>query len=102
MQPVKYGKSAGLIVLLAMQAGFGATFTVAKDGSGQFTTVQAAIQAAGQGDEVVILDAGRYAEQVTIDSTKNGLVLRSENPLAASRPTIVFQDKINLLTPIPR
>lgn len=42
-----------------------ATLTVAQDGSGDFTTIQAAVDAAAEGDEIII-SGGTYAEDVTI------------------------------------
>ncbi|MBN1576814.1 MAG: hypothetical protein JW913_09695 [Chitinispirillaceae bacterium] len=84
------------VVTLIASSLLAATFTVSKDGNGQFTSIQAAINAAGPGDEVIITDAAVYEEQVTIDSTKNGLILRSEQPRAVSKPTIRFQDTINV------
>ena len=76
---------------------FATTFIVAKDGSGQFTSIQAAINTAGPGDEVIIKDAAVYEEQVTIDSTKNGLTLRSEDPRTnKNKPTIKYQDRTNV------
>ncbi|MBN1308225.1 MAG: hypothetical protein JXA18_09935 [Chitinispirillaceae bacterium] len=83
-------------VMLIASPLFAGTFTVSKNGSSQFTSIQAAINAAGVGDEVVIKDDSVYEEQVTIDSTKNGLILRSEQPRAVSKPTIRFQDDINI------
>lgn len=68
------------VVLFFFSTLSAATFTVSKDGRGQFSSVQKAISAAKAGDEVVILDFGTCREQVTIDSTKNRLTLRSEKP----------------------
>lgn len=70
-----------------------ATYTVSKNGTGQFTSVQAAINAAGadgssSGDEVVILDTATYEEQVTIDSSCSGLTVRSSNPKSLRKPVI--------------
>jgi hypothetical protein len=73
-----------------------ATFTVSKDGRGAYSTIQAAINAAQPGDSVKILDAATYPEQVTIDSTKNGLTLTSSNPTALNKPKIVWQDIVNV------
>ena len=73
-----------------------ATHTVAKDGSAEFTSVQAAINAAKAGDIVEIVDLSTYNEQVTIDSTKNGLTLRSSNPTSPRKPVIMWQDKVNV------
>jgi parallel beta-helix repeat protein len=71
-------------------------YTVAKDGSGQYSTIMAAINAAGPGDVVQILDVATYPEQVTIDSTKYGLTLTSKNPTDISKPRIVWQDTMNV------
>lgn len=81
----------GLAILLPTLI-HAATFTVSKDGRGAFTTVQAAVTKAGKGDVVEILDAAIYPEQVTIDSNKNGLTIRSSNPIALAKPTIKYQD----------
>ena len=37
-----------------------------------------------------------YPEQVTIDSTKNGLTLTSSNPTALNKPRVVWQDLVNV------
>lgn len=90
----------GLTLLSAMalsiQATQAATYTVSKDGRGAFTTIQAAVNNAGKGDIVEILDAGIYPEQVTIDSNKHGLTLRSANPGAAAKPIIRWTDLVNV------
>ena len=70
-------------------------FTVSKAGDGQFTTIQAAVDAAGENDNVVILDTAVYEEQVTIDSTKNGLSLMYVKPLSLQKPVIRFKDTVN-------
>lgn len=44
----------------------GATWRVAKDGSGQFTTIQAAVNAASSGD-VILLAPGRYEETHVVE-----------------------------------
>jgi len=72
------------------------TYTVSKDGNGMFTTIQAAVNMSAAGDTVKILDAATYPEQVTIDSTKNGLTLTSSNPTALNKPRIVWQDIVNV------
>lgn len=59
--------------------------TVSKTGDGQYNTIQAAIDASVPGDEIIILDSSVYDEQVTIDSTKRDLILRSSS---SSKPTI--------------
>ncbi|MEO6097595.1 MAG: hypothetical protein ABIW76_18845 [Fibrobacteria bacterium] len=83
------------MAFLAMASANGATFTVSKDGRGAFTTIQAAVDKAGKGDIVEILDAAVYPEQVTLDSNKHGLTLRSSNPTALKKPTIKWEDTQN-------
>ncbi len=90
------GFAAVSIGLLFARQVTSAVLTVAKDGSGQFTSVQAAVDAANPSDEVLITDHGVYEEQVTIDSIKNGLVLRSEALLSGTKPTIKFKDTVNV------
>jgi hypothetical protein len=74
-----------------------ATFTVsAAGGGGMYTSIQKAIDAAGKGDIVKIIDISTYNEQVTIDSTKNNLVLTSSSPTSLNKPTIKWQDTVNV------
>lgn len=94
MKTQQYGKVV-LLVLLAGQISFAALYSVAKDGV--YKTVQSAIDAAGPGDIVQIEDLEVYEEQVTIDSTKSGLTLRSANPTASKKPVIKFQDTKTVL-----
>jgi len=94
MKTRQYGKIL-LLILLAVQISFAALYSVSKEGV--YKTVQSAIDKAGPGDIVQIEDLGVYEEQVTIDSTKNGLVLRSLNPTASKKPVIRFQDTKNVL-----
>jgi len=75
---------------------FSAVKTVARDGTAQYTSIQAAIDDASPYDEIVIKDAGVYSEQVTIDSSRNGLVLRSEVPTSATKPLIKWRDEVNV------
>lgn len=42
-----------------------------------------------------ILDAAVYPEQVTIDSSKAGLILRSAAPASPQKPVIRYQDVRN-------
>lgn len=72
-----------------------AVLTVSKSG-GMFSTVQSAVDAAQSGDEIVIRDLGVYEEQVTIDSTKKNLVLKSENPQSLDKPVIKWLDDENV------
>lgn len=67
-----FGAVLVLFVRLGVAAGAGEaesfrTLVVAQDGSGQFTSIQAAVDAAGKGDTVRI-KAGAYPEDVTIHS----------------------------------
>ena len=59
-------------------SGSGSTWYVALDGSGQFMSIQEAIDPAQDGDTVFI-KAGRYAEDVTVHS-KEGLKVIGEGP----------------------
>ena len=88
-----------LIAVIALPV-ISATYTVSKDGSGQFQSIQAAVDAAGMGDEVIILDTAVYEERVVIDSTKHFLKLRSKNSSSETKPSIRFQDDINV-SPYP-
>ncbi len=96
MNTQQYGKIF-LLVLLAVQISTAATFRVAQDGSAAYKTVQSAIDAAQAGDIVQIEDLAVYEEQVTIDSTKSGLILRSLNPTSSRKPVIKFQDTKTVL-----
>jgi len=65
---------------------------VAKDGSGQFTTVQAAINAVPNGNRTIFniyIKRGRYNEQVYIPAGKNCIKLTGESP---AETEIVFGD----------
>jgi len=74
--------------------------------AGMFTTIQAAVNAARQGQIIEILDTEIYREQVTIDGRdespwpgvtggKNGITIRSRNPTSLFKPTILYQDNDN-------
>lgn len=56
---------------------FGRTVSVAQDGSGEFLTIQAAIDASSAGDEIVVAP-GRYVESVALRGAD--IVLRSTDP----------------------
>ena len=73
------------------------TYTVSKDGTGMFKTVQEAVNRSQPGDIVKILDVATYPEQVTIDSTHNNITLTSANPTAVNKPKIVWQDQVHVL-----
>lgn len=85
-----------LVVAFAATTVLSAKYTVSKNGLGGYTTLKDAIEAAGDGDEVVILDYETYTEQVTIFEKKN-FTLRSENPTATRKPTIQWKDTENIL-----
>lgn len=66
----------GLVaVSLATQARAATVVTVAKDGSGQYTSVQAAVNAAAAGDTISVAK-GTYTEIVNVPSGKTGLTLK--------------------------
>ncbi|MBN1602944.1 MAG: hypothetical protein JW915_15150 [Chitinispirillaceae bacterium] len=71
--------------------------TVSKSGGdGMYNTISIAVKNAGNGDSIIILDNGIYEEQVSLDSTKSGIVLCSKNPLLQNKPGISFQDNQNI------
>ncbi|MDG5815979.1 hypothetical protein QA601_12880 [Chitinispirillales bacterium ANBcel5] len=85
------------LVCMNIAAANAVVLTVSKSGDGMFSSIQEAVDAARPGSEIIILDNGVYEEQVTIDSTKRGLVLRSSQPTSANRrPVIQFMDDINV------
>ncbi|WP_327400429.1 pectinesterase family protein [Streptomyces sp. NBC_01288] len=66
----------GLVaVSLVTQARAATVITVAKDGSGRFTTVQAAVNAAAAGDTISVAK-GTYAEIVNVPVSKTGLTVQ--------------------------
>jgi pectinesterase len=80
MIPVARGAVAGVAAVtvvgaLAAPAGAATTITVAADGSGNYTTVQAAIAAASAGT-IINIKAGTYHGQVSIPSSKSGITLK--------------------------
>ncbi|WP_406333830.1 pectinesterase family protein [Streptomyces sp. NBC_00203] len=62
-------------VPLVTQAQAATVITVAKDGSGQYTTVQAAVNAAAAGDTVSVAK-GTYTEIVNVPVSKTGLTIK--------------------------
>jgi hypothetical protein len=95
MPPIKVLFSIGISCFIFFSL-FGNTLTVSKDGRGKYSTIQAAINASNAGDSVLILDTATYPEQVTIDSTKNDLILLSNNPTLLSKPKIIWRDTLNV------
>jgi hypothetical protein len=94
MISIKNGKVLAALFLFITACSINAANLRVSKAEGPYTTIMAAITAAKPGDSVTIMDEEVYAEQVTIDSTKSGLVLRSENPTSKTRPTIKWQDKL--------
>jgi hypothetical protein len=90
------------LVFLAAQIIFAAVYTVSQvPGEAPFTSVQEAINAAGAdgsgADDIVeILDLATYEEQITIDSSCNGLTIRSSNPKSLKKPVIRHKDTKNI------
>ncbi len=62
-------------VLLAPGASAATTVTVAADGSGNYTTVQAAVNAVAAGSSTINIKPGTYRGVVTIPSGKSALTL---------------------------
>ena len=62
------------------------TIVVAKDGSGQFTTIQAAIESVKDSvaaySTIIFIKKGEYREKVFL--SKNGLILRGKNGAVGS------------------
>ncbi|MDR2578026.1 MAG: hypothetical protein LBC70_04325 [Chitinispirillales bacterium] len=92
----------GIFAMAAVLAGSalspkaqGADITVGKGGGAMFATVQAAVDAAAPGQVIEIVDTEVYEEQVTVDSTKNGITIRSRNPMGMEKPVIRWQDVTN-------
>jgi hypothetical protein len=65
------------------------------DDEAMFSSIQAAVNRAAPGAIITILDAAVYEEQVTIDSTKNNITIRSSNPLSQMKPVIMYRDTTN-------
>ncbi|MFI6245630.1 hypothetical protein [Streptomyces sp. NPDC051016] len=76
-------------VSLAGPASAASTLTVAKDGSGMYTTVQAAVNAAAAGDTISVAK-GTYQEIVNVPVSKTGLTSRAPpaTPRTSSSPMI--------------
>lgn len=86
---------AGALLLTCLQA-YSAIRTVSKSAvdGGQYRTINDAVGASQDGDEIVISDFKIYVERVVI--TKKNLTLRSENPLLSEKPTIRWLDTKNV------
>jgi len=85
-------------VFVGVSAAFAQTkLTVSKNpgDAARFTNIQSAVNMAKPGDIIEILDAAIYEEQVTIDSSRNGITLRSKNPENLIKPVIKWRDTQN-------
>ena len=67
--------AAALILASAAPARAATTITVAADGSGTYTTIQAALAVAASGDTISV-KAGTYHGQVAIPSSKSGITIK--------------------------
>jgi len=67
--------AAALILASAAPARAATTITVAADGSGNYTTIQAALAVAAYGDTISV-KAGTYHGQVSIPSSKPGITIK--------------------------
>ena len=67
--------AAALILASAAPARAATTITVAADGSGNYTTIQAALAVAASGDTISV-KAGTYHGQVSIPSSKSGITIK--------------------------
>ena len=67
--------AAALVIGNAAPAEAATTITVAADGSGNYTTIQAALAVAAAGDTISV-KAGTYRGQVSIPSSKPGLTIK--------------------------
>jgi len=62
----------------------------------QYSTINAALNAANPGDIIEIIDTEVYAEQITIGSSKSGITIRSTNPTNREKPVIRWRDVVNV------
>jgi pectin methylesterase-like acyl-CoA thioesterase len=93
----KCNHASMIIALFVAVSVNSSVLTVSKPGnSGTYSTITAAVNSAKSGDSIIILDFERYMEQVIIDSTKGGIVICSKKPLSIVKPSITYQDKINV------
>lgn len=72
-----------VISLLSFKINDEKTIIVSKDGKGNFTTIQQAIDAVEEGTSArikIIVKPGTYREKITVSATKNPIILIGENP----------------------
>jgi pectinesterase len=67
--------AAALVLASAAPASAATTITVAADGSGNYTTIQAALAKAVSGDTISV-KAGTYKGQVSIPASKSGITIK--------------------------
>ncbi|MFW5960092.1 MAG: hypothetical protein ACOCSE_03110, partial [Chitinivibrionales bacterium] len=88
------------IVLLCFFMIDAATYTVAKDGTGQFDNIRAALNHVEANDVILILDKAEYNSRVFIDGSHDdsydGITLKSADPTASEKPAIVWNDRSNV------
>lgn len=97
MISIRNGKIATAIFLFIAACTINAANLRVSQAEGPYFKIMDAVNAAKPGDSVTIIDDEVYKEQVVIDSSKNGLVLRSENPTAKKRPVIMWTDSVAVL-----
>ena len=84
--------SAVLLCILSFKTSAHKTIIVSKDGKGDFTTIQQAINAVGEGGTSrtkIIVKPGTYREKITIPATKSAISLIGEN---ANNTILVYSD----------
>src|SRR4051812_33125372 len=69
------GVAAVALVATALPASAATTYVVAADGSGNYTTIQAALAKAVAGDTISV-KAGTYRGQVSIPAGKSGITIK--------------------------
>jgi len=70
--------------------------TVAKDGSGQFKTIQDSINSYPsnhRGKYIIYIKAGIYNEYITVDQNKNNIILYGDGPTQTIITTHVTTNK---------
>ncbi|MBW3524515.1 pectinesterase family protein [Chryseobacterium sp. NKUCC03_KSP] len=81
-----------MISLLSFKANDEKTIIVSKDGKGNFTTIQEAIDAVEEGKSIrtkIIIKPGTYREKVTVSATKSPIILIGEK---AENTILVYGD----------
>ncbi|TXS43823.1 pectate lyase [Streptomyces sp. or43] len=90
---VKAGAGPRSAIAAAATTAAATTLTVAKDGSGQYSSVQAAVNAVPAGNTartVIAIAPGTYRELVKIPSTKQNVTLQGTGP--SRRSTVIVYD----------